>query len=56
MNLQARSGLLSYNVALGVTSYLEREKAYIAWSAALDGFSYIDKMLKRTAAYGDFEV
>ena len=55
-NLQARSGILDYSIALGVTSYLQTETAYIAWSAALNGFSYINKMLKRTPAYGEFQV
>ena len=33
----ARSGLLSYEIALGVTSYLSKEVEYIPWAAALSG-------------------
>ena len=51
----ARSGLLSYDIALGVTSYLNKEKEYIPWSAALGGMRYIRDMLKRTPAYGPFK-
>ena len=51
----ARGGLLEYEVALGVTSYLHRETEFICWKAALTGFSYISHMLERTASYGDFK-
>ena len=51
----ARSGLLSYDIALGVTSYLNKEEEYIPWSAALGGMRYIRDMLKRTPAYGSFK-
>ena len=40
---------------MGVTSYLHKETEYIPWSAALDSMGYISKMLKRTAAYGEFK-
>ena len=33
----ARSGLLSYEIALGVTSYLNKEVEYIPWAAAPQG-------------------
>ena len=52
----ARVGLLKYELALGVTSYLNSETEYIPWAAALTGFRYLEEMLKRTAAYGDFKV
>jgi aminopeptidase N len=51
----ARSGLLSYDVALGVTSYLEKEVEYIPWAAALSGMGYLSKMMKRTPAYGSYK-
>ena len=51
----ARSGLLKYEIALGVTSYLNKETEYIPWAAALRGMSYIKLMLKRTPAYGAFK-
>ena len=52
----ARVGLLKYEIALGVTSYLNSETEYIPWAAALTAFRYLEEMLKRTAAYGDFKV
>merc|ERR1719219_1280145 len=51
----ARSGLLSYEIALGVTSYLNKEVEYIPWAAALSGMGYISQMLKRTPAYGSYK-
>ncbi len=52
----ARAGRLDYELALGVTGYMDKETEYIAWNSALSGFSYIDNMLKRTPAYGEFKV
>ena len=51
----ARNGLLRYELALQVTSYLHSETEYIPWAAALTGLRYIEEMLKRTPAYGDFK-
>ena len=51
----ARSGLLSYDIALGVTSYLHKEVEYIPWAAALSGMSYLNKQVKRTPTYGTFK-
>ena len=42
-------------MALSLTAYLGQETEYIPWAAALSGLSYINKMLKRTPAYGDFK-
>ena len=52
----ARVGLLKYELALEVTSYLNSETEYIPWAAALTGLRYIEEMLKRTSGYGDFKV
>ena len=52
----ARAGLLDYNLALGVTSYLNKETEYIPWKAALSGFGYVRTMLRRTPAYGGYKV
>lgn len=52
----ARVGLLDYELALGVTSYLKNEKEYIPWAAALSNLKYLRNMLQRSAAYGDFKV
>ncbi|CAB4066589.1 ANPEP [Lepeophtheirus salmonis] len=51
----ARSGRLDYNISLSVTSYLAKENNYVPWSSALTGMSYLEKMLRRTAAYGNFK-
>ena len=52
----ARAGLLKYEVALEVTSYLKNEKDYLPWAAALSGIEYLDEMLKGTTSYGHFKV
>ena len=49
------TGLLDYDTVLSLTSYLKSETDYIPWSAALSGLTYINNMLKRTEAYGDFK-
>jgi len=51
----AKSGLLDYDTALSVTGYLSKEVEYIPWASALSGLKYVNKMLKRTAAYGEFK-
>ena len=52
----ARAGLLDYQIALGVTSYLAKETEYIPWKAALNGIAYLKSMLNRSPVYGDFKV
>lgn len=52
----ARSGLLEYQLALEVTTYLNKENDYIPWAAALSGLEYIDEMLKETESYEDFKL
>jgi len=51
----ARAGLLDYQIALGVTSYLAKETEYIPWKAALNGIAYLKSMLNRSPVYGDFK-
>ena len=51
----ARAGYLEYELALGVTAYLNKETEYIPWKAALSGFSFVDNMLERSPAYGEFQ-
>eukprot|EP00092_Neocalanus_flemingeri_P064412 GFUD01078167.1.p1 GENE.GFUD01078167.1~~GFUD01078167.1.p1 ORF type:complete len:930 (-),score=265.24 GFUD01078167.1:347-3136(-) len=51
----AKSDLLDYETALGVTGYLSNEVEYVPWDSALTGLSYINKMFTRTPAYGDFK-
>ncbi|XP_066591367.1 aminopeptidase N-like [Prorops nasuta] len=50
----ARAGLLDYNIALSLTSYLEKELDYIPWVAAFDGFSYLNKVLFNSEQYHKF--
>jgi len=51
----AKSGLLDYETALSVTNYLSKEVEYVPWVSALNGLSYLNTMMKRTAAYGEFK-
>ena len=51
----AKSGHLDYQTALSVTGYLSKEVEYVPWVSALNGLSYINTMLKRTSAYGEFK-
>jgi aminopeptidase N len=50
----ARAGRLEYPTALALTDYLSKELDYIPWTAALNGFAYIETMFKRSAGFGDF--
>ena len=52
----ASIGLLNYDLALGVTSYLDKETEYFPWYAALNGLEYVGTMLEETASYGKFKV
>ena len=52
----ATVGLLKYDLALTVTSYLNKETEYFPWYAALTGLEYVDNMLQETASYGNFKV
>ena len=52
----ASIGLLNYDLALGVTSYLGKETEYFPWYAALNGLEYVGNMLEETASYGNFKV
>ena len=51
----AKAGFLDYRVALDQTLYLVEETEYIPWSAAISGFGYISKMLRRTAGFGAYK-
>ena len=52
----ARAGILSYDTALDIISYLDTETNYGPWKTAMDNMSYIKSMLSRTGAYGAFKV
>ena len=38
-----------------MAGYLSKEVEYVPWVSALNGLSYINTMLKRTSAYGEFK-
>ncbi|XP_042215813.1 aminopeptidase N-like isoform X2 [Homarus americanus] len=48
----ARAGKLSYKTALGVLSYLRKEKQFVPWKAAFNNFQYLYDMFYRDPAYG----
>ncbi|KAK3860173.1 hypothetical protein Pcinc_033761 [Petrolisthes cinctipes] len=51
MNL-ARAGHLSYDIALGLYSYLGAETEYVPWASALNNLSYLKDMFTHTGSYG----
>ena len=51
----AQAGLLDYSTALSLTRYLQQEDDFIPWYSVLRVLGYLDLMLGRTAAYGDFK-
>ncbi|KAJ8889378.1 hypothetical protein PR048_008877 [Dryococelus australis] len=51
----ARAGILEYDVALNLTTYLSRETDYIPWYSALNAFSFLDTRL-RGAASEDYQL
>ena len=51
----AKAGFLDYRVALDQTLYLGVETEYIPWSAAISGFGYLSKMLRRTGGFGAYK-
>ena len=52
----ARAGMVGYDLVFGLTRSMHKEKSYIVWKAARRGFRYIETMLARTGAYGEFQV
>jgi aminopeptidase N len=51
----AFDGVISYDIALGVVSYLSRETDYIPWYPATVAFGKLDYILKGTDAHEDFQ-
>ena len=51
----AFDGVISYDIALGIVSYLRRETDYIPWYTAMVAFDKLDYILKGTDFYGDFQ-
>ncbi|XP_055847662.1 aminopeptidase N [Episyrphus balteatus] len=50
MNL-ARAGLISYDVALNLTTYLAHEEDHVPWKAAIVAFNFIDSMFVKEGDY-----
>ncbi|XP_042215803.1 aminopeptidase N-like isoform X2 [Homarus americanus] len=48
----ARAGQISYDVALGLYSYLGNEVEYVPWKAAVNNLAYLRNMFYRTGSYG----
>lgn len=45
----ARAGMLDYNVALNLSTYLQAEDDYIPWYTAIECFSYVVERMRRSA-------
>jgi hypothetical protein len=52
----ARVGLLPYEVALNVSSYLRHETHYLPWKAAFRNLDYIARMLHLTDGLAGYKV
>jgi aminopeptidase N len=52
----ARVGLLPYEVALNISSYLRQETHYLPWKAAFRNLDYIARMLRLTAGLVRYRV
>jgi aminopeptidase N len=52
----ARVGLLPYEVALNVSSYLRQETHYLPWKAAFRNLDYIARMLRLTDGLAGYKV
>ena len=52
----ARAGHLGYDVALDMTSYLEKETEYLPWKSSARALSYISNMLEFTGDYSLLQV
>lgn len=45
----ARAGMLDYNVALNLSTYLQAEDDYIPWYTAIECFAYVVERMRRSA-------
>jgi len=48
----ARAGQLSYDIALEVIGYLNKEEEYVPWASALSNLAYLEQMFTRSSGYG----
>lgn len=49
-------GDLNYTIHFNILKYLQREQEYLPWATALQSAEALNKMLKKTSAYGMFKV
>ncbi|KAF2900752.1 hypothetical protein ILUMI_05436 [Ignelater luminosus] len=49
-------GDLNYTIHFDILKYLQREQEYLPWITALQSSEALNKMLKKTSAYGMFKV
>ena len=47
---------LDYKIALPLTNYLKNEEEYVPWSAASNGFNFLNTKLSSDATYSFFTV
>jgi aminopeptidase N len=52
----ARTGSLPYSIAFELSSYLRAERDFAPWFSALTAFTYLDRMLYRTASKDQLRV
>ncbi|GLH11001.1 Aminopeptidase N, partial [Gryllus bimaculatus] len=52
----ARAGLLNYDTALNLTSYLSRETDAVPWKAFVRAYSFLDDMLRDSREYTHLQV
>ena len=52
----AWKGTLKYRNVVQLLDYLQQETEYLPWQAALSNFKLLNRMLRRTLAYGLFRV
>ncbi|XP_062922332.1 alanyl (membrane) aminopeptidase b, tandem duplicate 1 [Mobula hypostoma] len=51
----ARAGYRRTTLALNTTTYLQKEREYIPWEAALDNLAYLKVMLDRSDVFGNMQ-
>lgn len=52
----SETGNLEYRITFELLNYLEHEKEYTPWLAALGGLNPMNRLLKRTHNQGTFQV
>lgn len=52
----SQKGDLDYSITFSLLKYLEHEKEYTPWFAALVGLNPINKLMKRTPNQGVYQV